>query len=162
METRNGHHRGDVCRTMNEKYYSVASCPAKTARGSLFLIVEMVMIKHIHMLLVLVSFAGFASRVILAEIHPHAFKQKWIRILPHIVDTLLLISGVALVFIGNWLSSDYGWIIAKFIALLVYIGLGVLAIRSHGKIRWLAFTGAVLSFLYIARVAVSKQIVFFL
>ena len=120
------------------------------------------MIKYIHMLLVVLSFAGFAGRVIVAEINPHVFKQKWIRILPHVIDTLLLLSGIALVFIGSWFSADYGWIIAKFIALLFYIGLGMLAIRSQGKIRWLAFTGAVLCFLYIARVAVSKQPWFFL
>ena len=120
------------------------------------------MIKYIHMLLVVLSFAGFAGRVIVAEINPHVFKQKWIRILPHVIDTLLLLSGIALVFIGSWFSADYGWIIAKFIALLFYIGLGMLAIRSQGKIRWLAFTGAILCFLYIARVAVSKLPWFFL
>ncbi|MGR9116548.1 MAG: SirB2 family protein [Gammaproteobacteria bacterium] len=120
------------------------------------------MIKHIHMLMVVLSFSGFAGRVILAEINPHVLKSKWIKIVPHIIDTLLLLSGVALVFIGSWLSADYSWIIAKFIALLVYIGLGVLALRSQGKIRWVAFTCAVLCFLYIARVAVSKQALFFL
>ena len=120
------------------------------------------MIKHLHMLFVVLSFAGFTGRIILAEINPHTLKPKWIKIAPHVIDTLLLLSGVSLVIIGSWFSSDYGWIIAKFIALLVYIALGVLALRSQGKIRWLAFTGAVLCFLYIARVAVSKQAWFFL
>jgi len=120
------------------------------------------MIKHIHMLLVILSFAGLAARVILAEINPHAFKQKWIRMAPHVIDTLLLLSGIALVFIDSWFSVDYVWIIAKFIALLFYIGFGILAIRSQGKIRWFAFTAAVLCFLYIARVAVSKLPWFFL
>ena len=120
------------------------------------------MFKHIHMLFVILSFAGFTSRIILAEINPYVLKLKWVRIAPHIIDTLLLLSGVLLVFVGNWFSVDYGWIIAKIIALLAYIALGVLALRFQGKVRWLAFTGAVLCFLYIARVAVSKQAWFFL
>ncbi|MGR9044982.1 MAG: SirB2 family protein [Gammaproteobacteria bacterium] len=120
------------------------------------------MLKQIHMLFVVLSFAGFTSRIIMAEINPYVLKLKWVRIAPHVIDTLLLLSGVLLVFAGNWLSSDYSWIIAKIIALLLYIALGVLAMRIQGKIRWLAFTGAVLCFLYIARVAVSKQVWFFL
>ena len=130
--------------------------------GNFFLTLQNVMIKHVHILLIIVSFVGFISRIILAEINPHWLKQKWIKITPHVIDTLLLLSGVALIYIGSWFSADYSWIVAKFIALLFYIGFGVVALRRHGKTRWLAFIGAVLCFAYIAQVAVTKQPGFFL
>lgn len=120
------------------------------------------MIKHIHMLFVALSLISFTGRIALSEINPSLLTQRWLKIAPHVIDTLLLLSGILLVFIGSWLSADYGWIVAKIIALLGYIGLGVIAMRSHGKNRWLAFAGALLCFVYIAMVAVNKQALFFL
>lgn len=114
------------------------------------------------MLFVALSIISFTGRIIISEIHPSMLTQKWLKIAPHVIDTLLLLSGILLVFIGSWLSADYGWIIAKIVALLGYIGLGVVAMRSHGKQRWLAFAGALLCFVYIAMVAVNKQAFFFL
>ena len=123
---------------------------------------ETLMIKHIHMLFVALSLISFTGRIIVSEINPSLLAQKWPKIAPHVIDTLLLLSGILLVFIGSWLSADYGWIVAKIIALLGYIGLGVMAMRSRGKNRWLAFAGALLCFVYIALVALKKQAFFFL
>ncbi|GAB4259139.1 MAG: SirB2 family protein [Methylomicrobium sp.] len=120
------------------------------------------MIKHLHMLFVALSIISFTGRIIASEINPTVLSAKWVKIAPHVIDTLLLVSGISLVFVGNWLSSDYGWIIAKITALLGYIGLGVVAMRSSGQRRWLAFAGAIVCFVYIALVAVNKQALFFL
>ncbi len=115
------------------------------------------MIKILHLTFVLLSISSFVGRVILAEIHPEMLEQKWLKIGPHIVNTLLLITGFTLVFQGSWLSGEYGWIIAKIIALLGYVGLGIVAIKSQGDLRWKAFAGALACFVYIAIVAVSKH-----
>lgn len=120
------------------------------------------MIKMLHLTFVLLSIFSFVFRIILAQMNSPLLEQKWIKIGPHIVNTLLLISGITLVFQGPWLSGEYGWIIAKIIALLGYIGLGTVAIKSQGALRWQAFAGAVAFFIYIAIVAVSKQALFFL
>ncbi|PKM12016.1 MAG: invasion protein [Gammaproteobacteria bacterium HGW-Gammaproteobacteria-3] len=120
------------------------------------------MIKHLHMLFVALSLVSFISRILLAEFNPDVLKQKWLRIAPHVIDSLLLLTGFALVIIGSWFSADYGWIIVKFIALIVYISLGVTAMRSQGAKRWSYFAGALLCFAYIATVAVTKQALFFL
>ncbi|HBA67226.1 SirB2 family protein [Methylotuvimicrobium sp. KM2] len=120
------------------------------------------MIKHIHMLFVALSIISFTGRIFLSETHSALLSQKWLKIAPHVIDTVLLISGISLVFIGGWLSADFGWIVAKIVALLGYIGLGILAMRSQGNQRWLAFAGALLCFIYIALVAVNKQAFFFL
>ncbi len=120
------------------------------------------MIKMLHLTFVLLSISSFVGRILLAKIRPQMLQQKWLKIGPHIVNTLLLITGITLVFQGQWLSGEYGWIVAKIIALLGYIGLGTVAIKRSGTLRWLAFVGAVACFVYIAMVAVSKHALFFI
>lgn len=120
------------------------------------------MIKLLHLTFVLLAIASFVSRFILSTMHSELLKQKAFKIAPHIIDTLLLLSGITLVFQGQWLAGEYGWIVAKIMALLCYIGLGVFAMRSEGTTRWLAFAGAILCFIYIGIVAVSKNPWFFL
>jgi uncharacterized membrane protein SirB2 len=115
------------------------------------------MIKILHLTFVLLSISSFIGRVYLAEKRPEMLEQKWIKIGPHIVNSILLITGFTLVFQGSWLSAEYGWIIAKLIALLGYVGLGIVAIKSQGDLRWKAFAGALACFVYIAIVAVSKH-----
>lgn len=120
------------------------------------------MIKMFHLTFVLLSLFSFVGRIMLAQMHSELLQKKWIKIGPHIVNTLLLITGFMLVFQGEWLSGEYSWIVAKIIALLGYVGLGTVAIKSQGTLRWQAFAGAVACFIYIAIVAVSKHALFFL
>lgn len=120
------------------------------------------MIKIFHLTFILLSIFSFVGRVILSETHPAILKKKLFKIAPHIIDTALLLSGITLVFQGGWLSTEYGWIIAKIVALFGYIGLGVVVMHNRGAIRWLAFIGAMASFIYIGIVAVTKNALFFL
>jgi len=115
------------------------------------------MIKFLHLTFILLSISSFIGRIYLAEKRPEMLEQKWIKIGPHVVNTFLLITGFTLVFQGSWLSADYGWIIAKLIALVAYVGLGIVAIKSQGELRWKAFAGALACFVYIAVVAVTKN-----
>ena len=119
------------------------------------------MIKIIHLTFIFLSIFSFVGRVILSETQPAILKQKALKIAPHVIDTLLLVSGITLVFQGGWLSTDYGWIIAKIVALIGYIGLGVVVMRNRGTVRWLAFVGAMACFVYIGIVAVTKNAFFF-
>ncbi len=120
------------------------------------------MIKFIHLSFVLISVISFVGRVVLSETHPQILKQKLFKIAPHVIDTLLLLSGILLVFQGQWLAAEYGWIIAKMLALAGYIGLGVMTMRNRGTARWVAFGGAMACFVYIGIVAVTKNALFFL
>ncbi len=120
------------------------------------------MIKIFHLTFVLLSIISFVARVYLAETRPEMLEKKWLKIGPHIVNSVLLMTGVTLIFQGQWLSGEYGWIVAKIIALLAYVGLGMVAIKSQGALRWQAFAVALACFIYIAIVAVSKNPLFFL
>jgi uncharacterized membrane protein SirB2 len=120
------------------------------------------MLKTIHLAFVGLSLLSFIGRVILSEFKPEMLKQKVVNIGPHAINGILLLSGIALVFQGSWLSLEYGWIIGKLIGLLGYIGLGIMVLHNQGTTRWLAFAGALACFAYIGMVAVTKDAWFFL
>jgi uncharacterized membrane protein SirB2 len=118
--------------------------------------------KHLHLLFVAVVIISFVWRVYLVEKKPEMLTEKWIKILPHVMAAGLLLSGIALVFQGNWLSSSYGWIVAKLILMIVFIGLGLFTMREQGQRRWLGFGGAIVCFIFIVKIAFAKQVLFFL
>ncbi len=120
------------------------------------------MIKTIHLTFILLSVFSFVGRVILSETHPTLLKQPVFKAAPHIINTLLLLSGVILVFQGQWLSRETGWLLAKVIGLIGYIGLGIVTLRTRGRNRWLAFAGAMACIVYIGIVAVTRKPFFFL
>ena len=120
------------------------------------------MLKTLHIIFILLSLGSFIGRVILSEIKPILLELKAIKIAPHIINSFLIVSGFSLVFQGGWLSSDFGWIIAKLVALLAYIALGILVLRLKGQNKWLAFAAAMLCLAYIGAVAVTKNSFFFL
>lgn len=115
------------------------------------------MLKSIHMLFIILSVSSFIIRIMLVQFKPAWIQPKIAKIAPHIIDTILLMSGVGLVFQGNWMAGEFGWIISKIIMLCVYVGFGVIAMRSTGIKRWLAFLLALTSFGYILFIAISKH-----
>ncbi|AEG01235.1 SirB2 family protein [Methylomonas methanica] len=120
------------------------------------------MLKHIHLLFVALVTFGFLGRVALAQYRPEMLQQKWIKLSPHILAGLLLLTGIGLVFQGNWLANSYGWIVAKLILMFVFIGLGLMTMREQGQKRWIAFGAALFCLFYIVKVAFTKQAFFFL
>ncbi len=84
---------------------------------------------------------------------------KAVRILPHIVDTVFLLSGIALIVTLNLPVLSQNWLLVKFVALLAYIVFGAIAL-GRGKTmqsRTTAFVLALATFAYIAGVALSKS-----
>jgi uncharacterized membrane protein SirB2 len=120
------------------------------------------MIKLVHLTCVVLSLVSFVARVVIAETQPSLLKKKTFKVVPHVIDTVLLLSGIGLVFEGQWLGKDSIWLIAKLIAVFGYIGFGVLAMRVRGPVRWLALVAAMSCFVYIGIVAVTKNPWFFL
>lgn len=102
-------------------------------------------IKHLHMTLALVSIGGFMLRGGLMVMESNLLNRPFWRRAPHLVDTFLLGTGVYLA----WYSHQYPfvnsmWLTAKMLALLAYIGFGLIAL-NHGKnktIRIIAYAVA--------------------
>ncbi len=119
----------------------------------------MLLIKHLHVLLAFITLASFVARALLAMADSPLRQRKWVRIAPHIIDTLLLACGITLAVQMAISPLVHGWLMAKIIGLLAYIGFGVLAMRATTRgLRLIGFVGAVGSVSYIFAVAYSKQV----
>jgi uncharacterized membrane protein SirB2 len=115
------------------------------------------MIKIIHILFIFTSFASFVIRFGLSQLNPKILNNKILKIAPHIIDTILLLSGIALVAQGEWLEREYAWVESKIILLICYIIFGIVAMRLSGFIRWLAFSCAITSYCFIFNIAITKN-----
>jgi uncharacterized membrane protein SirB2 len=122
-------------------------------------------LKMIHVTSVAISYLLFSLRSMWKMQDSDVLQQRWVKITPHVVDTILLVSAIALAIRIQQDPIHDSWLSAKVIGLLLYIGLGMTALK-FGKTRrrrisaWIA---AQLVFLYIVLVAVTKNpAVFFL
>jgi len=115
-------------------------------------------LKVLHLGSVILSISGFTARGMLMLLDSPLIWNRWVRTLPHIVDTLLLLSGLWMAVLINQHPGSSGWLTAKLAALLAYIGLGFIALRlgRTKSIRVAAFIGALLCFAYMVLVAISK------
>lgn len=119
----------------------------------------MELIKTIHVSCVVLSFSGFFVRGIWMMRESAKLKQRWTKILPHVVDTLLLASAIILAVQWRLSPLQQPWLLAKIIALLVYIFAGTVALRQgrSKSVRISAWVFGLLTFLYIVSVALSKS-----
>ena len=113
----------------------------------------------IHVTTALLSISGFIFRGILRFSGSDLVNRKWLKITPHIVDTVLIISAIILFTRSGLDLMTTSWLQAKIVALIVYIALGLVAFRfaKTTSVRLLAWLAAILVFGYILSVAVSKN-----
>jgi uncharacterized membrane protein SirB2 len=119
----------------------------------------MATVKIIHVVCALLSISGFVGRGILMIKESVLLRARWLRITPHVVDTLLLVSAIVLASQWGLAAFDMPWLWAKVIALLLYIALGVVALRAGRTkaVRVSAWAAAIVVFAYIVSVAISKN-----
>jgi len=117
------------------------------------------MIKSLHMITGVVTISGFILRGYWMMAQSDKLQLKVTRIAPHIIDTLFLLSGVALVWMLNLNVFSESWLLAKFAGLIGYIVLGTFAIKRGTTMqsRIIAFVGALAVFAYIVGVALAKS-----
>jgi uncharacterized membrane protein SirB2 len=83
--------------------------------------------------------------------------KKPLKILPHVIDTVLLVCAFSLLLMGG-MALPSQWLAAKFIGMIAYVGLGFVALKL-GKtkaVRAGAFAGALVVVLYLVKVAKTK------
>ncbi|MCV6628031.1 MAG: SirB2 family protein, partial [Cellvibrionaceae bacterium] len=88
-------------------------------------------LKHAHLLFVSLSFCGFVLRAYWSLSGSAMLQQRGVKILPHINDTLLLLSALALTFSLKLSPHQQPWLASKIVLLLVYIGLGTVALKPR-------------------------------
>jgi uncharacterized membrane protein SirB2 len=120
---------------------------------------EYALLKTIHQAAVVISFAGFFVRGVGMLNDAAWLRHRAVKTLPHVVDTILIVSAVWLAWILRLTPANAPWIGAKIIGLLVYIAVGMIALRFGRTkgVRASAWIGAMLVFGYIVSVALTKD-----
>lgn len=116
-------------------------------------------IKLIHILTVIISFSLFFIRGYWVVVDSPRLDRRWVKILPHVNDSILLLSAISLTVLISQYPFVQGWLTAKVTLLVVYIGLGTIAIK-RGKtksIRVSAWLAALAVFAYIVLIALNKS-----
>ncbi|MEQ1630019.1 MAG: SirB2 family protein [Gallionella sp.] len=116
-------------------------------------------LKLVHVGCVFISYMLFVVRGVWSLNASANLQRRWVKVLPHTVDTLLLGSAVTLAWMLGISPFAAPWLAAKIIALLLYIVLGTIAIK-RGKtreVRLLAWILAQLLFAYIVLTAVTHD-----
>jgi uncharacterized membrane protein SirB2 len=116
-------------------------------------------LKLIHVTCAFVSIAGFALRGYWVAVDNPLLQHRVAKVLPHVIDTLLLGSALTLLMVLQLSPLTQPWLSAKIIALLVYIGLGMVALRfgQSKKIKASACLLALLTAGYMVSVAYSRS-----
>lgn len=117
------------------------------------------LIKNLHTLAALLTITGFMLRGYWMVTGSDRLTHRMTRTVPHIVDTIFLLSGIAMLAMLSLNPLSQGWLLAKFAGLIAYVLLGTIAIRrgSTPQIRKVAFVAALAVFAYIVGVALSKS-----
>lgn len=116
-------------------------------------------LKHIHVTCVVLSYLFFFMRGVWMVRDSPLLARRWVKIAPHVVDTVLLASAIAMAVTIRQYPFAAPWLTAKLLGLVAYIALGTTALkrgRTKGA-RIAAWISAQAVFLYIVTVAVTKR-----
>ncbi len=117
------------------------------------------LLKQLHLATLAITLALFVLRGFWMMTHSPRLQARWVRIVPHVNDTLLLASGIGLAVLIQQYPLVHGWLTAKFFALILYIVLGTFALKrgkTQGQ-RIAAWVAALLVFGYMVSVALTHD-----
>lgn len=122
------------------------------------------LLKPFHLATIAITLTLFLLRGAWMMADSARLQARWIRIVPHVNDTLLLASGFSLAVLLGQYPLVNGWLTAKFLALIMYIVLGTVALKRGRtrRTRIAAWVAALLVFGYMVAVAVHHDPVPFL
>lgn len=117
------------------------------------------MIKTLHIITVTVSILLFVGRGSWIYILKTPLTAKWTKILPHVNDTVLLLTGIAMAVQLQQYPFVHQWLTIKLGCLLAYILLGMVAMKWQlnkpaGIMAWIL---AICVFAYMVSVALTKS-----
>jgi uncharacterized membrane protein SirB2 len=116
-------------------------------------------VKALHVACVVLSLSGFAARGALMLAGSPLLNTRWVRVAPHVVDTVLLASAAWLAVLLQQYPFVHGWLTAKTLGLLAYVGFGMVALRrgrTKGT-RAVSFALALAAAAYVVWVALTRD-----
>ncbi len=120
---------------------------------------DLTILKIIHVTTAAVSYALFVVRGIWMINGSPRLNERWVRIVPHVNDTLLLAAAIWMTILIHQYPGTHAWLTAKLAALLVYIGLGTVALKrgKTRRTRIAAWLGSQAVFFYVVAVALTRN-----
>ena len=117
-------------------------------------------LKLAHISCVVISGSLFIYRYARLSLHPDQALPKPLKVLPHINDTVLLSCAIGMLVLIGLNPFTTPWLLAKILALLVYIALGAICMRSlpGSRRQTVSFVAAISVFAYILLVGLNKQV----
>ena len=116
-------------------------------------------VKTVHRTAVALSVTGFFARGLGSLLGAAWVGGRMARTVPHVVDSVLLASALLLAWTLRITPTESPWLLAKIIGLLVYIGLGVVALQPGrpAPVRAAAWIAALVTFGWIVSAAITKD-----
>lgn len=115
-------------------------------------------LKYIHLTSVVTTLVLFVGRGLWMLSSSHYLQRRWVRLVPPIVDTVLLASAIGLTLVLHQYPFVNDWLTAKILALIGYIVFGSIALK-YGRTRSVRIGAgciAMILFTYMVWVARSK------
>lgn len=116
------------------------------------------LIKQLHILTATLSVTLFTTRFLLLIRNLAWQPNRWLKVLPHVNDSLLLIFAILLCIIIQQAPLITPWLTEKVAAVILYILAGMFALKWSktrlSKIIW--FIIAIFMFAYAANIAINK------
>jgi uncharacterized membrane protein SirB2 len=115
-------------------------------------------LKTIHVTCAVITYILFFTRGIWVFSNPQRLKPTWVRVVPHVVDSLLLASAIGLVVVTSQYPGPLAWLNTKIVGLVLYIVLGMAAFRfcKNRRSKVITWILAQVVFLFIVLVAVTR------
>lgn len=115
--------------------------------------------KSVHVACVVVSGSGFLLRGAWMLAGSPLLQRRVVRTVPHVVDTLLLASALAMVVTSGQYPFALPWMTAKLAGLGAYVACGTVALRRGRTfgLRVLFLGLSIAAFAYIVSVAVTRN-----
>jgi uncharacterized membrane protein SirB2 len=117
------------------------------------------LLKSVHVICAGLSVSGYIVRGIWMLRESPRLQAGWVKVAPHVIDTILLASAIALTFRIEQYPFVHGWLTAKVVALVAYIGLGTIGLKRGRTrtVRLTAWIAALATFGYIVAVALTRS-----
>ncbi len=118
-------------------------------------------VKNLHILTVVISVSLFILRYWWQYRNSAMSDKRWVRIVPHVNDTLLLVCGIILVMMTHFypFTPQGTWLTEKLFGVIIYIVLGFIVLGRRPRsqqVRWFAFLLALVVLFIIVKLATTK------
>lgn len=116
-------------------------------------------VKLIHQSAVALSLTGFFVRGAASLSGATWVQIRLAKTLPHLIDTVLLLSALTLAWMLSLTPANAPWLMAKVVGVVIYVALGVIAMRPtrSKRVRVAAWLAAMATAGWIVSVAITKS-----